>query len=75
MRILLIEDEMKLSSFVKRGLVAERYAVDVATDGRSGLDLAETYQYDLIVLDRCFPEWMARKCCAESANKTRPCRF
>lgn len=55
MRILLIEDEVKLSSFVKRGLVAERYAVDVATDGRSGLDLAETYQYDLIVLDLMLP--------------------
>jgi len=55
MRILLIEDEVKLSSFVKRGLVAERYAVDVAMDGRGGLELAETYQYDLIVLDLMLP--------------------
>jgi DNA-binding response OmpR family regulator len=55
MRILLIEDEVKLSSFIKRGLVAERYAVDVAKDGRSGLELAETYQYDLIVLDLMLP--------------------
>ena len=56
MRILLIEDEVKLSSFIKRGLVAERYAVDVAKDGRSGLELADTYQYDLIVLDLMLPE-------------------
>ena len=56
MRILLIEDEVKLSSFIKRGLVAERYAVDVAHDGRSGLELADTYQYDLIVLDLMLPE-------------------
>jgi len=55
MRILLIEDEIKLSSFIKRGLVAERYAVDVAKDGRNGLELAETYQYDLIVLDLMLP--------------------
>ena len=55
MRILLIEDEAKLSSFIKRGLVAERYAVDVAADGRSGLELARTYQYDLIILDLMLP--------------------
>src|SRR5579862_4522635 len=56
MRILVIEDEMKLSSFIKRGLVAERYAVDTARDGRSGLELASTYQYDLIILDLMLPE-------------------
>jgi two-component system, OmpR family, copper resistance phosphate regulon response regulator CusR len=55
MRILLIEDEVKLSSFIKRGLVAERYAVDVAKDGRNGLELAQTYQYDLILLDLMLP--------------------
>jgi two-component system copper resistance phosphate regulon response regulator CusR len=55
MRILLVEDEFKLSSFIKRGLVAERYAVDVAKDGRSGLELAQTYQYDLIILDLMLP--------------------
>jgi DNA-binding response OmpR family regulator len=55
MRILLIEDEAKLSSFIKRGLVAERYAVDVAADGKSGLELARTYQYDLIILDLMLP--------------------
>ncbi|HVH89376.1 MAG TPA: response regulator transcription factor [Terriglobales bacterium] len=55
MRILLIEDEAKLAAFIKRGLVAERYAVDVAKDGRSGLELAQTYQYDLILLDLMLP--------------------
>jgi two-component system copper resistance phosphate regulon response regulator CusR len=55
MRILLIEDEVKLATFIKRGLVAERYAVDVAKDGRSGLELAQTYQYDLILLDLMLP--------------------
>jgi heavy metal response regulator len=55
MRILLVEDEPKVSSFVARGLMAERFAVDVAADGRSGLDLATTYHYDLLILDLMLP--------------------
>src|SRR5436305_4429955 len=55
MSILLIEDEVKLASFIKRGLIAERYAVDVAKDGRSGLALAQAYQYDLVLLDLMLP--------------------
>ncbi len=55
MRILLVEDERKVSSFVERGLVAERYAVDIAADGREGLEMAEAYPYDLIILDLMLP--------------------
>src|ERR1700733_1708430 len=51
MRILLLEDEPKVSALVKRGLTAERYAVDVIADGREGLEYAEAYPYDLILLD------------------------
>jgi len=56
MRILLVEDETKVSSFVARGLTAERFAVDVAADGQSGLELATTYAYDLIILDLMLPK-------------------
>jgi heavy metal response regulator len=56
MRILLVEDEEKVSRFVARGLTAERFAVDVALDGQSGLDLATTYQYDLVILDLMLPK-------------------
>jgi heavy metal response regulator len=56
MRILLVEDEEKVSSFVARGLSAERFAVDVAADGQSGLDLATTYHYDLVILDLMLPK-------------------
>jgi heavy metal response regulator len=56
MRILLVEDEAKVSSFVSRGLTAERFAVDVAPDGRSGLELTATYHYDLIILDLMLPK-------------------
>src|SRR6267154_4744976 len=55
MRILLVEDEAKVSSFVARGLTEERFAVDVAADGKSGLDLATTYHYDLVILDLMLP--------------------
>jgi two-component system copper resistance phosphate regulon response regulator CusR len=55
MRILLVEDEEKVSRFVARGLTAGRFAVDVARDGKSGWELAQTYQYDLIILDLLLP--------------------
>lgn len=56
MRILLIEDETKVSNFVSRGLSTERYAVDTARDGKSGLEYSLSYQYDLIILDLMLPE-------------------
>jgi DNA-binding response OmpR family regulator len=55
MRILLVEDEEKVSALVKRGLVAERYAVDVAKDGLEGFEFAGVYPYDLIILDLMLP--------------------
>lgn len=55
MRILLVEDEPKVSGFVERGLVAERYAVDVSSDGQEGWELSEAYPYDLIILDLMLP--------------------
>jgi DNA-binding response OmpR family regulator len=55
MRLLLIEDEDKVAAFVKRGLVAERYAVDVCRDGTQGLEFAQSYSYDLIILDLMLP--------------------
>jgi two-component system copper resistance phosphate regulon response regulator CusR len=55
MRILVVEDEEKVGRFVVRGLAAERFAVDLARDGREGLELAETYHYDLIILDLMLP--------------------
>ncbi len=55
MRILVVEDEEKVASFIRRGLEEERYAVDVALDGEEGLQLAETNPYDVIVLDLMLP--------------------
>lgn len=55
MRILLVEDQEKVSRFIIRGLAAEGFAVDAAAEGPSGLELATTYNYDLIVLDLMLP--------------------
>jgi heavy metal response regulator len=55
MRLLLIEDEEKVSRFIVKGLMAERFAVDVAAEGDRGLELAQTYSYDLIILDLMLP--------------------
>ncbi|MDQ3258734.1 MAG: response regulator transcription factor [Acidobacteriota bacterium] len=55
MRVLVVEDEEKVSRFIVRGLAAERYAVDAAPDGTSGLELATTYDYDVIILDLLLP--------------------
>ncbi len=56
MRILLIEDELKLGAFVTRGFIAESYAVDVASDGEEGYALSQVYPYDLILLDLMLPK-------------------
>lgn len=55
MRLLLIEDEEKVSRLIVRGLTAERFAVDAAADGHSGLEMAQAYTYDLIILDLMLP--------------------
>lgn len=55
MRVLIIEDEIKIATFMKNGLKQERYEVDLETNGRDGLDLAMNTQYDLILLDVMLP--------------------
>lgn len=55
MRVLIIEDEIKIATFMKNGLKQERYEVDLETNGRDGLELAMNTQYDLILLDVMLP--------------------
>ena len=56
MRILLIEDDKKISSALSKGLKVEGYAVDAALDGIFGEQLAEINNYDLIILDIMLPK-------------------
>ena len=56
MRILLVEDDLKIASFIVKGLRATGYAVDHATDGEEGLHLALTQPYDTAIIDIMLPK-------------------
>ena len=55
MRILVVEDDAALSSFIRKGLEAEHHAVDTANDGEQGRAMALEFDYDLVVLDLNLP--------------------
>jgi two-component system copper resistance phosphate regulon response regulator CusR len=55
MRLLLVEDEKKVADFIARGLRAEAFAVDVASDGNAGWEMASATEYDLVILDLMLP--------------------
>ena len=56
MKILVVEDEKKVASFIKRGLEEEGFSVDLAHDGEEGLFMAETNPYNLILMDLMLPK-------------------
>lgn len=55
MRILVIEDEPKVASFIRRALQEESYAVDLCLDGAEGLEFAKDITYDVVILDLMLP--------------------
>ncbi len=55
MRLLIVEDEVKMARALKQGLERLSYAVDICHDGDSGLSMASSEPYDLIILDRMLP--------------------
>jgi two-component system, OmpR family, response regulator len=55
MRILVVEDELKMASLLRRGLLEEGHAVDVARTGNDALWMAEAVEYDAVVLDLMLP--------------------
>ena len=65
MRILVVEDEKKLASSLKRGLEGDGFAVDVALTGDDGLWMAKEHDYDGIVLDIMLPGINGYKICGE----------
>ncbi len=64
MRVLAVEDHIRVASAIKRGLEAEGFAVDVAADGEEGLCLAHQTFYDAIILDILLPKMNGYKVCA-----------
>ncbi|MBY5523351.1 response regulator transcription factor [Rhizobium leguminosarum] len=55
MRVLIVEDDRRISSFLRRGLEAEGYHVQLAEDGRDGLERIRHETVDLVILDRMIP--------------------
>ena len=69
MRVLVVEDEVRQAAALKRGLEAEGFAVDVASNGNDGLWLATEQPYDVIVLDVMLPGLNGFKVCAQLRAK------
>jgi two-component system OmpR family response regulator len=69
MRILIVDDEVRLASHLKRGLENEGFAVDVANNGTDALWMATEQQYDLVVLDIMLPGMNGYKVCGELRRK------
>lgn len=55
MRILIVEDDERISRYIKRGLEAEEHEVELAHDGQEGVELAESRSFDVILLDIFLP--------------------
>lgn len=68
-KILLIEDEINVISFIKKGLTEENYEVSVALDGQTGVLMTENNPYDIIILDIMLPDKNGIDVCKELRSK------
>jgi DNA-binding response OmpR family regulator len=73
-RVLVVEDDEEMAEAVASGLRQARMAVDVAFDGRAGLERAMVYDYDVVVLDRALPGLHGDKVCEALVTAGRRCR-
>lgn len=71
MRILLVEDEKRLSHYIKKGLEEQGYAVDQTYDGEEGLYLAKEEAYDVIILDVMLPKMNGMDVCRNLRKDNR----
>ena len=74
MRLLIIEDEKKTAAYLKKGLTENAFTVEVAEDGETGLFLATTGEYDLVILDLMLPKrdgWSVLQALRASDRHTR----
>lgn len=76
-KILLVEDEAHVVSFIKKGLSEEGFEVSVAFDGKTGLDLSLENNFDIIILDIMLPEMNGLEVCKNIRlkNQTVPILF
>jgi two-component system OmpR family response regulator len=67
-RVLIVEDELKMASLVRRGLTEEGHAADVAATGEDGVWMAQAHPYDAIVLDVMLPGLSGFETCRQLRN-------
>lgn len=65
MKLLVVEDDVKILKSIKKGLEQESYVVDVALDGASGYDLALSEDYDVVILDLMLPKMNGIEVCTK----------
>lgn len=70
-KILLVEDEAHVVSFIKKGLTEEGFEVSVAFDGKTGLQLALENNFDLVILDIMLPEMNGLEVCKSIRSKNQ----
>ncbi len=73
MKVIIVEDEKKMASFIERGLKEEGYEVEVAEDGERGWECINQKSYDLIILDWMLPKMDGIEVCQkirQTKNKT-----
>src|SRR3982751_3348085 len=68
MRVLIVEDEPRMAGLVRRGLVEEGHAADVAAQGEDAVWMAEAHPYDAIVLDVMLPGMTGFETCRRLRN-------
>jgi DNA-binding response OmpR family regulator len=71
MRVLVVEDEVSVATGIRRGLGAEGYRVDLASDGEQGLEMARSGDYDLVVLDIMLPKLNGYQICRTLREELR----
>ena len=69
MRFLVVEDEKRIADFLQRGLESAGYAVDIAGDGRTAIELVHATDYDLIILDMMLPDMDGLKVLEKVRNR------
>lgn len=69
MQILIVEDEEKIANFLRRGLLEESYAVDIARDGEEALYKFDINEYDLVLLDLLIPKMDGVAVCRKIREK------
>jgi DNA-binding response OmpR family regulator len=74
MRVLVIEDDAELAEAIRTGLRREQMAVDITLDGLAGLERAQMYGYDVVVLDRDLPGMHGDEVCAQLIKAGCRCR-